>query len=399
MTLGFFVKLNFYILTGFRFYIEPVGSFASTPEEFDQSLLAITLALFLILVVQKGISAIVTYDFKKIVDPQIEAKNVYWFQALMFTGFIAIGGVNFAFDIYQKGGANTNFKILNPILAWGLVFGFSSVMSYFVNQLEGTKYQLKSFILAICEIILSSLSLLSTGFVLNTLSIALARFVRIKDNFNIGLKRISIVVIGTFILSFSILWSAFFLRELYLGKQVITVSEAFHNTLSSRNYIYRFFGRWVGLEGVFSAISYKGDRVLIFQEINNEDKAQGKTSVYDREVAVSIYKSGVNITQGFKFITLPGIVGWLLVSANWLYLVLGLLAALLTCHVLELLCFTLNRNIYFSSIIGQVMAYRLCNFGYVPKDSYKLVLGIIFTAIFLFAIDKVVKLNQRIKLF
>ena len=46
--------------------------------------------------------------------------------------------------------------------------------------------------------------------------------------------------------------------------------------------------------------------------------------------------------------------------------------------MLELTAYKLsNKNIIFASLIGQVVAYRLIHFGYIPAQSYLLVGSII----------------------
>lgn len=388
LTLGFFVKLNYYLLLGPGRFIEPVGSFTGSAEQYDQALKLISISLLAIVIFQKGINRFLNYTFKAPKLEPAQAKSFFLLQAVFFALILVLGIVNFNGAIYQKGLAVVGFNLLNPVLAWGLTFGFSSIMSFFVLKLSNSDYKLKSFVLIFSEIIFSSMSLLSTGFILNATAIGLAGVIQFRRYFVANFKSFFLKISGVLVVLILGLWLSLFLRQIHIGDREISLNNAFMNSVNPQYFVQKAFGRWVGLEGVFSAISFKGDRELTFRRILNESKESGRTSIYDIEVAYSTYRNEAILTEKFKFITLPGIVGWLLLADNLAYLIFGLIGAVLVCNLLELFCFTLNKNIYFSSIIGQVLAFRLTNFGYVPKDSFKLIIAIIMTSLVLFILDR-----------
>ena len=70
-------------------------------------------------------------------------------------------------------------------------------------------------------------------------------------------------------------------------------------------------------------------------------------------------------------IILPGFIAFSFYSGSYLLMILIISFLYFISASLEVLAFKLsNYNLIFSSLIGQVLAYRLIHFGYLPSQSY-----------------------------
>jgi len=83
------------------------------------------------------------------------------------------------------------------------------------------------------------------------------------------------------------------------------------------------------------------------------------------------------------FISLPGIVAFCFYPGSFLFLLVAMFVIGAAAGVVEFLVFRFcGRNLILCSLFGQVIAYRLCSFGYAPNQTY-LLFGTIGLNIFL----------------
>ena len=76
----------------------------------------------------------------------------------------------------------------------------------------------------------------------------------------------------------------------------------------------------------------------------------------------------------------PGIVAFLFYTQSMLFLFVGIFLLSLLCSFIEYLSFRLSlNNVIFSTVIGNVLAYRLAHFGYMPQNTYKFLISVFFT--------------------
>ena len=87
------------------------------------------------------------------------------------------------------------------------------------------------------------------------------------------------------------------------------------------------------------------------------------------------------------YIKVPGIIGFLYYSCSLFFLffssfMLGSFCMFTEKIISKMLC----KNIIFASLISQVLAYRLLNFGYVPSNSYLILMAIIVNIVIIYII-------------
>ena len=89
--------------------------------------------------------------------------------------------------------------------------------------------------------------------------------------------------------------------------------------------------------------------------------------------------------ENVKGNTLPGILAFLYYSGSYLILSIGIFILSIIASYIEFLSFRLSsNNLIFSSLIGQVIAFRFIHFGYLPHQTYLLFGTIILTILFVY---------------
>ena len=141
--------------------------------------------------------------------------------------------------------------------------------------------------------------------------------------------------------------------------------------------LFLIAGRWVGIEGVMAVSSNKEDGYKLFINSFN-DKFDYSNSYYENKIK----KSEHTYQKNPKIFTVyvPGIVAFLFYTKSMLFLFVGIFLLSLLCSFIEYLSYRFSfNNIVFSTVIGNVLAYRLAHFGYMPQNTYKFLISVFFT--------------------
>ena len=101
--------------------------------------------------------------------------------------------------------------------------------------------------------------------------------------------------------------------------------------------------------------------------------------------------------ENVKGNTLPGILAFLYYSGSYFILFIGIFILSIIASSIEFLSFKLSsNNLIFSSLIGQVIAFRFIHFGYLPHQTYLLFGTIILTILFVYILGLYSKKNSYI---
>ena len=99
----------------------------------------------------------------------------------------------------------------------------------------------------------------------------------------------------------------------------------------------------------------------------------------------------ININREYANVkgnTLPGIIAFLFYSGSYYFLFISMFIICIIASLIEYLAFRLsNNNLIFSALIGQIIAYRLIHFGYLPHQSYLLFGTILITIFFVYLLN------------
>ena len=139
----------------------------------------------------------------------------------------------------------------------------------------------------------------------------------------------------------------------------------------------------------------------LIQSALNEKFVRGENSFYDkfknenRTKKDCVNQNYSNENCKINSISLMGIVAFLFYSGSFIFLFLSLSIICLFCSFIEFISYKVSNNMVFSALISQILAYRLWHFGYIPSNSYKLLLSICFI-IFLIYLYR--KLTSKIQI-
>jgi len=87
----------------------------------------------------------------------------------------------------------------------------------------------------------------------------------------------------------------------------------------------------------------------------------------------------------------PGIIGFLYYSGSFIFVFLSLSMIFLFCLLIEIIVFKFSKNNFvFTSLTCNSLAYHLSHFGYMPQNSYKIILGVFLSILMVMIINKII---------
>lgn len=157
--------------------------------------------------------------------------------------------------------------------------------------------------------------------------------------------------------------------------------------------LFLIAGRWVGIEGLMTVYSNKNMGWSTFK-MAFKDKFNFSNSFYENYVKGSKYS--YEISPKIYTVYVPGIVGFLYYTNSLVFVFLSIFSLCIICSYIELLAFKFSKNnIIFAYLIGNVLAYRLAHFGYMPQNTYKILLAIFFNFVLIIILFKLIKLFSK----
>ncbi len=387
--LGFWIKFSIRQIFLNGKFNESVGQFNYFPSEYDNAMLVSSIgALALILA-----SFIREKLLFKYPSNHINKNSSLFFEyykrnrtiilTLFIVFFLIIASINYFAGIYQKGSQPETILpySLNGLFKWLLLFGltsFSCVLLDFERLIKKSGSLL--FLIALFENFFSSVSLLSRGMILNASALFWGKLEQLSSTKAKFRFLIPFTVILIFLFGCSIFLTNN-LRGLKFKDQITedSLSERIQ-TFSKRTKVL-IIDRWVGIEGVMAISSYNKKSWHLFNMALDEKSKTTGTSFYDLSIINSPYIEQDLSTK--NFISIPGFIGFFYYPGSLPFLFIIILLIGIFSALIEFSCFKVSSgNLFFCSLIGQVIAYRWTHFGYSPKQSY-LLFGSIFLNIFL----------------
>ena len=431
--LGFWFKFTLTISFTDGVFREGVGTFNYSIHSFNETLLVSTIGLlgfisggyfrefFLFRYPEK-----LSFNFKNN-NFFINNKNTIWIIFIIFFTYVAAS--NFYLKIYQKGllpVEDFNF-IFSGTYKWLLLFGMTSISSiiifFEINILK--KYLFISSLIIFLEIFFSAFSMLSRGMIFNSFAIlfGIYKFTKKINNYQkISEYFKSIIIIS--VLFYISVASVNYVRSnyFYVGKSSNFVKEMMeksftkekqgikktekYNTLTKHHFefTYLLINRWVGIDGVMSVISKK--------ELLNVDLLKESFSERANSETPTFYemKFGLEDLENYTYVrkkqqysnvkgnTLPGLIAVSYYAGSYYLLFFIIFLITILASIIEYFAFRFsNRNLIFSALIGQIIAFRFIHFGYLPYQSYLLfgtiLVNILFIYLFYFLFKNSKQLN------
>ncbi|MEA9356613.1 hypothetical protein SHI21_10375 [Bacteriovorax sp. PP10] len=414
--LGIFIWLGYWLKFSCRvaFYegsfVDPVGQFSFQGEAYDRALTVIICSVFALLLssyVRDRLQFNYSNKKKSSNSQKIPIKTQYlkigWI--LFFLLIVIITYTNFKFGIYQRGvPPRTLLPLgLNGVYTWLLLFGMASISSVFLNYefKKNGKPSYIVFFLAIFETFLSSISMLSRGFVLNITALGLGTYEEAKNaKIQINIRKLILIFIGfLFAFCLSVFATNYIRSDVFHGpeesmvKWEASVLQKVQAVAKSTTVL--FVDRWVGIEGVMAASSYDKLGWDLWKTAWKEKFYNTGTSFYDLTLIQTPYEATRVIDH--HFITLPGFIAFFFYPGSYIFLFCSMLILYILGIVLEWLAYNLSGgNLILCSLLAQVWAYRYAHFGYVPKQTYLLFGSVLFNIFLVFIVINFIKKRKSI---
>ncbi len=419
--LGFWFKFSVQIAFLNNMFPEGFGKFSHKPEAYDEVILVSQVAIFSLIFA----SYLREKFFFSYVDLEIDKKKpiaiilfyknykkkiIYLFLSLLII-FVTI---NLKFSFFQKG---TVPDLILPfgfdnIFKWLLMFGFGSFFSTFIYLEFLIKNKNSNNILKIgfFENFLSSVSSISRAMIFNSTAIFYGYY-RLLDLNNLKIYKKKFIkyyffVCILFFISLLIVSKIRQTNDFPIGhevheylptikkvedeKKVINnIIEPVNDVILEMNQIlFLIAGRWVGVDSLMAVQSLENKGFnLIYDSLN--EKFDYSNSFYENQIKGSFhtYKREPKVYT----IYVPGIVGYLYYSNSLIFVFLCIFFLCFFCSYIELISYKISQNnVIFASLIGNVLAYRLAHFGYIPLNSYKILLAIFINLLILYFIFKII---------
>ena len=298
---------------------------------------------------------------------------------------------------------------------WFLLLGLTSLSSWLIyNEIKTKKMSYFSYFISIFEIFLSSLSMISRGMIFNSGSIyfGIYKFSK-KVNLNFGIKKFLIFLFFIFALFYIFVISVnhiranfFYIGQSFIEKQlnenktqkVINTTKSINISKQNSELVYLAINRWVGIDAVM-AINAKKEILGydLMKKAFQEDFNRYEPSFYEKNFNLknNIYET---INTNSKGNTLTGIIGFSYYMGNKFIVFLSFFMLSLFASLIEYFSFKMtNKNLIFSSLIGQIIAFRFIHFGYLPHQTYLLFSAIFLSILMIYILNKLVDiLNKKI---
>lgn len=407
--LKFSIRASFFNLT----FFEAIGFYNGEVKFMDQALMISSIGFlgFLFASFARQYFKLFTYSQA----PQFELEylekfyNQFRKRILSFFVFFSllVASVNIYFGIYQKGlPPQTILPMgLNRIITWLILFGLSSIFSFFVfYDFKKKNFGIITSIIYLLDCFTTNVSLLSRGFVLNGSSLIFAHyFSEVRGKIHSQSIRIKMLIIALFMTMFisSIFVVNYFRSTIFIthvqeqeqGNSQFQNINLFEIAKSTK---VLFIDRWVGIEGAIAVASYTQRGQELWKKAWSEKFKDNGTSFYDKNLIQSPY-ANQNL-QNHHFISLPGMIAFFYYSDSYYILFTLCFIAGSFGTLVEYTTFNLSGgNAFFCSLIGQVAAYRYAHFGYVPAQSYLLFGTIFINTILFLIINKVLSFNKNFR--
>ena len=396
------------------------GSFDYSSDAFNQALIISQIGI-LAFIFAGFFREYFLFKYPEKINLQIIKKNFFilgrkyiWIFFTIF--FLLIALLNFHFKIYQKGLLpiyELNF-LISGIFKWLLLFGLSAfgatLIFYEYNFFK--KFFFISALIIFLETFFTSFSMLSRGMFFNACALLFGIYkfsnkVNTTNSLNYYVKSF-ILIIVLFYFSVS---SVNYIRAnyFYVGKSFEFINKnnlpikennnlEINKTYSSPKQInseilYLIANRWVGIDAVMAVVGKKeklGFPLLL--TAFNEKASKENPTFYEINFDLRENQISKDIYKNVKGNTLPGIIAFIYYSGSYYILFISIILITIFSSLLEFVAFKLSsQNLIFSSLIGQVIAFRFTHFGYLPHQTYLLFGSIFITIFFLYLISSYLK--------
>ena len=399
-----------------------------TPNLLDKTLAIISIG-FCLLIILSFLRERYIFDYKenkkKLYLNNDKVIKLYfdyeWLFLILFIFIVALFSfLNIKFNIFQKGVISNNevsFMFLS-IFKWLTMFGFASISSFIIfAYLKKRKSFYVSLFIGFIESLITSYGFLSRAsafFNSASLILGITKFQQLTRVYKLKKRKIFTILMIFFLFLTSILYFVQLKRtELLYDNKIIENSnnnkylidqkfeikgKYLHEIVqyySNKNKFiddvtYLILYRWVGLDSMLAVVSNKNLSEEIFINSFFEKFDNTKYSYYER---VFLNKEDyITHNENNYGILIPGFFSYSFYSGSLLFFLFLISLFYFFGVIIEIVSFKFSfGNYVFAALISQIYVYRLIHFGYMPQNSWQLILSILINIMMYFFICYIVE--------
>lgn len=389
--IGFWLKFSVRTVFADGKFLDAVGYFDYSADAYDKALLVTSCGVAGLLAARLIREHFLFESLARLNTTSLDSVRVVYNQYRKSTWicfFILVIGLtlsNAYLGVYQRGTVSrTTLPYgLGGIYTWLLLFGASSISAVLIHFELQLRKKISTVLMALVliETFLSSVAMLSRGMILNSSALILGAYFDAKSCK--AAVRFRTVVITLAMLLTLFVGSIFIVGQMRtqfveqnpdyaiaLAEMEAEASfEEFGNVGSQ--IVTLLMDRWVGMEGVMAVSSYPDLGWGLWEKAWEETYTDRGTSLYDREIAISVY-TRIDMSNR-HFVSMSGVLPFFYFPGSYVFLFLAMLALSLAGATIEAGVYKWGGgNLILCSLMAFVVAYRYVHFGYVPAQSYLL---------------------------
>jgi hypothetical protein len=408
--LSFFIWISFWLkfslsLIIFNHFSEIGKYFDNSKYLFDKGLLVSIIAILNLTLLSVLINKKIKTNYnlhtnkKNTIFVDFYFRNIKKILFLFVLIFAVLSFLNINFFIYRRGflvNENLNYIVLN-LFKWLTIFGLSSFSTLIIFcHLKKNKNLFLGLFLSILEGFFTNIGLLSRAMIFqqftNFLSLVRLKYgvLNKKVNYFFIIKYLFFIFLIFYISNFIInyerksLFSKYSLENEISIKNTdekeITKNEKYVNAFIflNKEFVWIALNRWVGIDAVLSVVSHPNLNENILINALKEKFDDKNYSYYERIFYNHEDDQFKTEIKGNYGIILPGFIAFSLYSGSLIVMFLIISSLYFFGILLEMMALKLSYgNLLFSALIGNVYAFRLIHFGYIPSQTYLLIAAII----------------------
>ena len=393
--LGFWFKFSITISFFDSVFPEGIGNFDQSAEAYDRLLFISSFAIFLLIFFSYFANYFCLYKTSLI----RKKKSLGLFYAnnkkLIFLSFlflvVLVNLLNYQFNVHQKG-IISNYELsflFTNLIKFLLMIGLPGIgiMILSAELYETKNLTISTYLLILISSLITNVSMMSRAMIFNSTFILYGLW---RSKNKILRKNFYKFILLMLLITLISIFCSHNLRShnIYNFNKLVKLDadNKIKNVAARNNYfeelIHLVRSRFIGIDSLMAVMSHENlnNDIMLRAFRENVDKKDYNffTKEFNMKSKKKFNVDKLNFKDNVYAIAIPGFVAFSYYSGSLYIMTLFLLVFYILGIVIEYYAFKLSRkNLIVTSFIAGILAYRFMHFGYIPKNSYALIIGII----------------------
>ena len=378
--LGFWLKLVVHLCLDYQ-YLEPIGYFNNTPEEWDSVLTVSTVGVAAVLTTKILLSKYGSKHAWGEMAADFHAPSWYsvlrpwlWSFALIFIIFIAI--INSLYGIAQLGPVPLLLPWpLTGLMAWLLSFGIVAMVLSLVSwdHAIGRGWGMGLFGVIFEGFISSVTSMSRATYIFHTFPYMIVLYLK-----HISLERIklltkvAIFLVWILILIFSLSFVTLLRHSDIVSskgssdKSIVVKEFNVNSTINVGGLVFQrvshlVVDRWIGIEGVMATVAYPEKNIELLKYVLKERRTREKSDIFTSEISQSKFTD--RDASIYQYASIPGAIAFFYYTGSLWWVFVGMVILTFLMMVSERVTYVLTKNMYLCAFWSMNIAQTVACFG------------------------------------